>query len=116
MGQQLLELGDRVLEDAEDRVGTAQLPARVTLVGRLPQLLLQLGDPPVIEAGLVIGDLEVALRDLHAGVELERPRELLDGLGHEAFLVVENAEIVVRARIGWVDPAGKRPQDGNVTL
>ena len=41
---------------------------------------------------------------------------VFDGLGHEAFLVVENAEIVVRARIGWVDPAGKRPQDGNVTL
>ena len=114
--QQLLEFRHRFLEGAEDRVGAAQLPARVALVGGLPQLFLQLGDATVVIAGVVIGDLEVALRDLHARVELERPRELLDGLGNEAFLVVENAEIVVRARIGGIDPAGKGPQDGDVTL
>ena len=116
VGEQLLELRDRFLIGSEDRIGAAELPARVALVGRGPQAFPQLGDAVVVEARVVIGDLEVALRDLHARVELERAGELLDGLGDEAFLVVENAEIVVRARVGRVDPAGKGPQDGNVTL
>src|SRR2546427_7975435 len=42
--QQLLEFRHRFLEGAEDGVGAAQLPARVALVGGLPQLFLQLGE------------------------------------------------------------------------
>ena len=116
VGEQLLEFGDRLLEGAEDRVGAAQLPARVALIRRLAQPLLQLGDAAVVVAGIVVGDLEIALRDLHAWVELEGARELLDRLGDEAFLIVEDAEIVVRPCVRRIDPAGKGPQHREVPL
>ena len=116
VGEQRFEFGDRFLESAQNRVRAAQLPARVALVRRLAQPLLQLGDAAVVEAGVVVGDLEIALSDLHARVELERARELLDGLGDEALLIVEDAEIVVRPRIRRIDPAGERAKNGEIAL
>ena len=64
----------------------------------------------------MVGDLEVALGDLHPRVELERARELLDGLGDEALLVVEDAEVVVRARVRRIDAAGKGAEDREVAF
>ena len=116
MRQQLFEFGDCFLVGAHDRVRAAKLPARFALVGRAAQLLLELGHAAVVVPGVVVGDLEIPLRDLHARVELEGAGELLDRLGDEGFLVIENAEIVMRARIGGIDPAGKGPQDRYVTL
>src|SRR5256886_10771634 len=56
-------------------LGASQLPAGVAVVGRLAQPLLQLRHAPVVVTGVVIGDFEVALRDLHLRVQLERARE-----------------------------------------
>jgi len=64
----------------------------------------------------VVGDFEIALRDLHARVQLEGARELLDGLGDETLLIVEDAEIVVRPRVRRIDPAGEGPQHREVAL
>jgi hypothetical protein len=94
----------------------AQLPARVPIVGGPAQPLLQLRHAAVVVAGVVVGDFEVALGHLHARIELERVRELLDGLRDEALLVIENAEVVVRARVRRVDPAGEGPQNREVAL
>ncbi len=114
--QQLFEFGDCFLVGAHDRVRAAQLPARIALVGCAAQPLLELGHATVVVPGVVVGDLEIPLRNLHARIELEGAGELLDRLGDEGFLVIENAEIVMRARIGGIDPAGKGPQDRYVTL
>ncbi len=116
VGQQLFEFGDGFFVGAEDRVGAAQLPARVALIRRLAQPFLQFGDARVVKPGVVVGDLEIPLRDLHARVQLECPRELLDRLGDEALLIVENAEIVVRPGIRRIDPAGKGPQHREVAF
>ena len=116
MRQQLFEFRDGFRERAEDGVGAAQLPARIALVGRAAEPLLQLRDAAVVEAGVVVGDLEVALGDLHAGIELEGARELLDRLGHQTLLIVEHAEIVVRAGVRRIDPARKRTQDREVAF
>ena len=72
-GEQRLELGDRLVVAAERRVGAAQLPARLAVARacrRTP--LLQLGDAAVVVAAVPVGDLEVGLRHLHRGIELER--------------------------------------------
>ena len=116
VGQQLLEFRDGVFVGGENRVRAPHLPARVAIVGRAAELFLELGDAAVVVAGVVIRDLEIALRDLHARIELERARELFDRLGDEALLVVEDAQIVVRPRIRRIDPAGKRAEDREVTL
>src|SRR5204862_5462198 len=75
VGEQLLELGRSLLVRAENRIGASQLPAGVAVVGRLAQPLLQLRHAPVVVTGIVISDFEVALRDLHLRVQLERARE-----------------------------------------
>ena len=64
----------------------------------------------------MVGDLEVFLGDLHARVELQGAEELLDRLGDEALLIVENAEVVVRPRIGGIDAAGERAEDREIAF
>ena len=114
--EQRFEFGDRFFVRPENRVRAAQLPARLALVGRLAQPLLELVDAPVVVAGVVIRDFEIALGDLHARVELQRPRELLDGLGDEALLVIQDAEVVVRPGVRRIDPAGERAKNGEIAL
>ena len=114
--EQRFEFGDGFFVRPENRVRAAQLPARLTLVGRLAQPLLELVDAPVVVAGVVIRDFEIALGDLHARVELQRPRELLDGLGDEALLVIQDAEVVVRPGVRRIDPAGERAKNGEIAL
>ncbi len=114
--EQLFEFGHRLLVCAQDRVGAAELPARIALVGCLAESFLQLGHAAIVETGVAVGDLEVALGHLHARVELERPRELVDGLGDEALLVVEDAEVVMRAGVRRIDAAGKGAEDREVAF
>ena len=78
--QQLAELVDGIVDVPEQRVRSAQLPARVTVVGLDAQAVLQLGNATVVVAGVEVRDLQVALRDLHLRVELERARERGDRL------------------------------------
>ena len=66
------ELLGRLRLLAEQRVGAPELPARVAIVGMQAQPLLQLRNARVVVAGVEVRDLEIALRDLHLRVELER--------------------------------------------
>ena len=101
---------------AEQRERPPELPARVAIFGTLPQALAQLRDARVVVAGIEVRDLEVALRDLHRLVELERLHERGDRLLVQALVVVQNAEVVVRARVRRIDPPGERAQNLAVAL
>ncbi len=116
VGEQLLELGRSVIVLAQNRIGAPELPAGVAVVGGLPQPLPQLRHPLVVVAGVVVGDLQVALRHLHLRVELERAGELSDRLLDQAFLVIEDAEVVVGPGVRRVDPAGEGSEDGEVAF
>jgi len=112
----LLELGHRVVELAERGEGASQLEPGLTVVGRLAQPLLQLGDAAVVVAGAVVGDLEVALGDLHLRVELQRARKLRDRFGDQSLLIVQDAEVVVGPGVGGIDPAAEGSQDREVAI
>jgi hypothetical protein len=73
--QQLAELRDGIVHLTEQRVRAAELPPGVTVVGPQAKAVLELRDPSVVVAGIEVRDLEVALRNLHLGVELQRARE-----------------------------------------
>ncbi len=115
-GEQFLEGLRRQVVPAQARVGAAQLPACLAIVGHAAQALLQLGHAAVVEAALAVGQLEVVLRHLHARVDLERAREGGDRLADHALLVVEDPEVVVRAGVGRVDATRERPEDGEVAI
>ncbi len=115
-GEQRLELGDRVGVAAEGRVGARELPARVAVLGLPADALLEVGDAAVVVAAVAVGDVEVGLRHLHPRVELERADELGDRVLDQPLLIVEDAQVVVGAGVGGVDPAGKGAQDGEIAL
>ncbi len=114
--EQRLELGDRLHETAQRGIGASQLPAALPILRLAADPLAQLGDPAVVVAALPVGDVEVVLRDLHLGVELERLHELADRLLHQTLLVVEHAEVVMRPGIGRIDAAGEGAENGEVAL
>ena len=93
-----------------------QLPACFTIVGTRAKPLVQLGDALVVVAGVEVRDLEVALRDLHLLVELERTHECAHGLFVQPLVVVENTEVVVRPSVRRIDPPGEGAQDLSVAL
>jgi hypothetical protein len=105
--QELGELGHRLGELSEEREGAAKLPACITVRGSAPEALAQIGDAPVVVACVEIRDLEVALRDLHLGVELERAHERGCRLGVQPLVVIQDAEVVVRTGVRRVDPPGE---------
>src|SRR6476646_1810814 len=82
----------------------------------MPQALAQLRDARVVVTGIEVGDLEVALRDLHGVVELERHHEGGDRLLVQALVVVKNPEVVVRPRVRRTDTPGEGPQNLAVAL
>ena len=114
--EERLELGDRVGMAAQGGMGPAELPARVAILGVAPDALPQVGDPAVVVPALAVGDVEVALRHLHPRIELQRADELGDRVLDQPLLIVENAEVVVGAGVGGIDPAGKGAQDGEIAL
>src|SRR5262249_28235964 len=85
-------------------------------VRTLTQTLAKLGDPRVVVSGIEVGDLEVALRDLHGVVELERLHEGGNRLVIQSLVVVQNAQVVVRAGVRRVDSSGERAEDLAVAL
>ena len=95
---------------AEQRERAPELPARVAILGTQAQLLLQFRNARVVVAGVEVRDLEIALRDLHLRVELERLHERGDRFLVQPLVVVQHAEVVVRARVRRIDPSGERPQ------
>ena len=115
-GNQRLEFGDCFRVMAQRCVGAAELPSRVPIVGLVPQAVLQFGHAGVVVTRRAISRFKVVLRHLHFWVEFEGSGELLDGLGDEPFLVVEDSEIVMGTSIGRVDPLGKRAEDRHVAF
>ena len=115
-GQDAAKLGDRARAVAGVEVRLGQPPARVGIRGILAQALAQLADEPVVEAGVEVGDLQVALGNLHLGVDGQRPLELGDGLLVHPLVEVEDAQVVVRARVGRVDALGEAAEDAEVPL
>ncbi len=101
---------------AEQRERAAKLPPRVAIVGAKPDALFQLGNAGVVVAGVEVRDLEIALRDLHLRVELERLHERGDGLLVESLVVVQDPQVVVRAGVRRIDPPGERPEHVAVAL
>jgi len=65
---------------------SAQLPSRIAIAWRRAQLIAQRGHAAVVVAGAEIGDFEIALRDEHLLVELERASERRNGLLEEALV------------------------------
>ena len=61
-------------------VRSTQLPPCVPVAGRGAQPLAQCRDPTIVIAGAEIRDFQIALRDPHLRVQLERARECRDGL------------------------------------
>ena len=114
--EQRLELGDRIGMAAERGVGPAKLPARVPVLGMAADPLLERGDAAVVVAAVAVGDVEVGLRHLHPRVQLQRADELGDRVLDQPLLIVEDAQVVVGAGVGGVDPAGKGAQDGKIAL
>ena len=108
--QQLGELGERGGVLVEQRIGAREFPARGAVGGPLAQQLAQFPDAPVVVAGLEVGDLEVALRDLHLRVEFQRAHEGLHRLFVQPLVVVEHPEVVVRPRVRRIDPPGEGSQ------
>ena len=113
---QRAELFDRGVELSQGREGASQLESRVGILGLPPQPLTQFRHATVVETGLFLHQLQVFLGDRHPGVELERAGKRRDRLGKEATLVIEDAEVVVRAGIGRVDATGEGSQDGEIAL
>jgi len=114
--KQRLELARGVGRLAEQRVRPPELPPRVAVCWLESQPLLQLRDALVVVAGVEVGDLEVALRDLHLLVELERAHERADGFLVQPLVVVQHPEVVVRPGVRRIDPPGERPQHFTVAF
>ncbi len=115
-GENHPEFGGRLVPLRECRAGPAEFPAGGDIGGLATEPFPQFREAAIVVAGGVIRDLEVLRRDLHARIELERPDELLDGLGDEALLVIQDAKVVVRSRIGRIDAAGERAQDREIAF
>jgi hypothetical protein len=79
-------------------------------------VLAQLRDTLVGVPAVEVGDLEVPLRDLHAWIQLERPHEGIDRLLVQPLVVIEDAEIVVRAGVGRIDATREGAEDLAVPL
>jgi hypothetical protein len=92
---------------SEQRERAAELPTRIAVRRPDAQSLTQVGDAPVVVAGVEIRNLEVALRDLHLRVELERAHERGCRLGVQPLVVIQDAEVVVRTGVRRIDPPGE---------
>ena len=114
--QERAKLFRRVGLLAEQRERAAELPSRIAIVRANAEAFLQLGNARVVVAGVEVRDLQIALRDLHLGVELERLHERGDRLLVQALVVVQDPQVVVRARVRRIDPPGERPEDVAVAL
>src|SRR5688572_22227987 len=101
--QRMLPFGDRRWNVAAVEVGARQLFMSARLVGILLQLLPQLTNDLLEEAGVEVSDLQIALGDLHARIQLERRLEMRDRLVVEAFVVKNDAKVVVGTSVVWID-------------
>ena len=110
------ELRHRVVQLPDRGVRPGQLGARVEVAGPLALPLAQRGDALVVDPGLRVDDLEIALRHHHPRVEGQRPGERLRRLLVEALPEIEDAQVVVRPGVGRIDPTGEGPQDGEVAF
>ena len=110
------EFGDRVRLLAEQGVHAAQLPPRLTVLRFEAQPLLELRHAAVIVAGVEVRDLEIALGDLHFLVELQRLHERVDRFLVQSFVVVQNAEVVVRPGVRRIDAPGEGAKNVAVAL
>jgi len=79
-------------------------------------MLVQLIDALVGGPAAEIRDLEIALRHLHARVELQCAHERADRFLVQALVVVQDAEVVVRAGVAGIDATGERAEHGEITL
>src|SRR5690606_2770037 len=93
-----------------------ELVARFRIVRISLQAQPQLSAQAFEMAGTEVGDLQVALGDLHAWIDLERVLEMTHRLVVQALVVEDDAEVVVRTRILRVDAARERAQDLQVTF
>jgi hypothetical protein len=107
MLEELGELADRFRQLPEQRERSPELPARLAVGWATAEALAQVGDSAVIVPGVEVRDLEVALRDLHLGVELESAHERRRRLGVQSLVVIEDAEVVVRPGVRRIDPPGE---------
>ena len=80
------------------------------------QAIAKLRDATVVETRVKVRHLEVALRHLHLRIELESARERSDRILVHPLVVIQDAEVVVRAGIGAVDAPCERPQDVTIAL
>jgi hypothetical protein len=114
--QEYTELFRRRFVLAEQRECATELPSRITVFRVGPQPVAELGYSSIVIAGVEVCDLEIATSDLHLAVELERFHERRDGLLVQSLVVVQDAEVVVRAGVRRIDPAGERPKYVAITL
>ncbi len=112
--QDRLKLFEGVRPLPQGGVGSPELPARRSIVGVGPEPLVQLGHASIVVAGLGVREFQIALRHLHLGIELERPRKLVDGFLDEAPLKVEDTQVIVRAGVGGIDAAREGPESSAV--
>ncbi len=64
----------------------------------------------------MVGDLEVAARDLHLPVDGKRSPKLLDRFLEQSLLIVDHPEVVERPCVPRVDSLSQRPQNAQVTF
>src|SRR3954470_10075238 len=95
--------------------GDTALHQRFDVGGVGAQPLLELLESAFEQAALTIGDLEIPTRDVHALIERQRARKCDDGFVGQPLPEVEDTEIVVCPRVRWIDTAGKRTQDVDLT-
>ena len=85
----------------------AALYERFEILRVRAKTLLERVKLPLDDSALAVGDLEVSARNAHALVERERARERDYRLVGEPLPEVEDTEVVVRARIRWIDSTGE---------
>src|SRR5216110_1199969 len=99
------------LEAARCLLRYPALNQRFEVVRISTQTLLELVQTALENSTFAIGDLQISARNTHAFVERQRAREGGNRFLGEAFSEVEDTEIVVSARIRWIDSASERSQD-----
>src|SRR5690349_5051599 len=114
--QQDTEFFSRLFVLAQQRERATKLPARVTVFGTRAKTFAELGYSSIVIAGIEVRDLEVAARDLHFSIELERFHQRADGFLVQSLVVIQDAEVVVRPGVRRIDPAGERTKYVAVTL
>ena len=107
---------DRLSHVAQHGVGAPQFPTHAWVARPLVQLPAELLHPRVEVAAREVGDLQVALGDGHARIEFERARELHHRIRRHSPVVVQDAEVVVRARVTGINSVRERSQDLAIAL